>query len=64
MHRKDGQTTDFIYENDDDDDVIKGNFGKEITDSEQGKSSECTGTEINNSLSCSCLQLKCAVLNG
>jgi len=63
MHRKDGQTTDFVYENDDDD-VIKGNFGKEITDSAQGKSSECTGTEINNSLSFSCFQLTCAVLNG
>jgi len=45
MHRKDVPSIAYIYENDD---IIKGNFGKEITDSTQGKSSEYTGTKMNN----------------
>jgi len=61
MHRKDVPSIAYIYENDD---IIKGNFGKEITDSTQGKSSEYTGTKMNNSLSFSCFQLMCALLNG
>ncbi|XP_056103765.1 CD209 antigen-like protein E isoform X1 [Rhinichthys klamathensis goyatoka] len=64
MHRKDGQTTDYIYENDDD--VIKGNLGKEITDSTQDKSSECTGSDsVRNRSSRAaavCLVLLCVLL--
>ncbi|XP_039533070.1 C-type lectin domain family 17, member A-like isoform X1 [Pimephales promelas] len=64
MHRKDGQTTDCIYENDDD--VIKDKFGKEITDSAQGKSSECTGSDsVRNRSSRAaavCLVLLCVLL--
>ncbi|XP_048048346.1 CD209 antigen-like protein C [Megalobrama amblycephala] len=42
MHRKDGRTTNDIYENDD---IIKGKIGKEITDSTQRKSSELTESD-------------------
>ncbi|KAK9976635.1 hypothetical protein ABG768_021840 [Culter alburnus] len=62
MHRKDGQTTN-IYENDD---VIKGKIGKEITDSTQGKSSEFIKSvcvKIRSSRAAAvCLVLLCVLL--
>ncbi|XP_048015247.1 CD209 antigen-like protein C [Megalobrama amblycephala] len=63
MHRKDGQTTDDVYENYD---VIKVNIEKKITDSTQGRSSEFTESDcvmIRSSRAAAvCLVLLCVLL--
>ncbi|ROL53380.1 C-type lectin domain family 17, member A [Anabarilius grahami] len=63
MHRKDGRTTDDIYENDD---IIKGNIGKEITDSTQRNTSELAESDSvrirSSRAALVCLMLLCVLL--